>query len=38
VITAMEKILASPGLRERDLGGSATIVECGTAIAETVAG
>jgi tartrate dehydrogenase/decarboxylase/D-malate dehydrogenase len=38
VITAVEKILAAPGLRTRDLGGSATTVECGTAIAEVDAG
>ena len=38
VITAVEKILAKPGLRTRDLGGSATTVECGKAIAEAVAG
>jgi tartrate dehydrogenase/decarboxylase/D-malate dehydrogenase len=37
VITAVEKILAVPGPRTRDLGGSATTVECGTAIAEAVA-
>ena len=38
VVEAIETVLADPAGRTRDLGGTATTVECGTAIAEAVAG
>ncbi|MDE1569711.1 tartrate dehydrogenase [Aquabacter sp. P-9] len=38
VVEAIEIVLADPAGRTRDLGGTATTVECGTAIAEAVAG
>lgn len=38
VVEAIETVLADPAGRTRDLGGSASTVECGTAIARAVAG
>lgn len=38
VVEAIETVLADPAGRTRDLGGTATTVQCGTAIAEAVAG
>jgi tartrate dehydrogenase/decarboxylase/D-malate dehydrogenase len=38
VVEAIETVLADPAGRTRDLGGTATTVECGTAIAAAVAG
>jgi len=33
IIAAVEQVLADPAARTRDLGGTATTVECGKAIA-----
>ncbi len=38
ITDAINTALQEPGLRTRDLGGTATTIECGTAIAEIVAG
>ena len=36
IVTAIERVLADPALRTRDLGGSATTVACGIAIAKAI--
>ena len=36
IVTAIERVLADPSLRTPDLGGSATTVTCGSAIAEAI--
>ena len=36
IVTAIERVLADPSLRTRDLGGSATTAACGAAIAEAI--
>lgn len=36
IVTAIEKVLAEPRLRTRDLGGEADTVACGTAIADAI--
>ena len=36
VMTAIETVLAEPGLRTRDLGGTADTVTCGRAVAEAI--
>jgi len=37
IVAAIEAVLSEPRLRTRDLGGSATTVECGKALAQAVA-
>jgi tartrate dehydrogenase/decarboxylase/D-malate dehydrogenase len=36
IVTAIERVLADPSLRTRDLGGSASTTTCGAAIAEAI--
>jgi tartrate dehydrogenase/decarboxylase/D-malate dehydrogenase len=37
IVKAIEKVLAEPKLRTRDLGGAANTVECGKAVAQALA-
>ena len=37
IVTAIEKVLAEPKLRTRDLKGSADTVTCGKAVADALA-
>jgi tartrate dehydrogenase/decarboxylase/D-malate dehydrogenase len=36
IVAAIEEVLAQPLLRTRDLGGRASTIECGRAIAEAL--
>ncbi len=37
IVSAIEKVLAEPALRTRDLGGKANTVDCGKAVADAIA-
>jgi tartrate dehydrogenase/decarboxylase/D-malate dehydrogenase len=37
IVTAIEQVLAEPKLRTRDLGGAASTIACGKAVAERLA-
>ncbi|MGB0713795.1 MAG: isocitrate/isopropylmalate family dehydrogenase, partial [Gammaproteobacteria bacterium] len=36
IVDAIERVLAEPGLRTRDLGGNADTVTCGKAVADAL--
>jgi len=37
IVKAVERVLAEPKLRTRDLGGAANTIECGKAVADALA-